>query len=554
MSPRRAVNDALDRIAFAAELLDDRRARTWRQAAWAVRNSEGDLRELYERGELAELRGVGGSTMRAVGEVLAGGKPAALIAYEAKLPDGLFRIRRIKGLGPKKVKRLWKELGITSLGELEYACRENRLVELDGFGPKTQDKVLQEIARLRATEGMVRRDQAEAVLGPIEHALWVLDTVEQVAVVGDLARGEELVRELAVLAQTRDEAAAAAQLERARPKDRDVTLHLADAATFAARAVWLTSEPGHRAALSERAAARGLAFEADGLRDVDGAPVACEEEDEVYRALGLSPTPRERRRDDVPLAEEGRARPRLVRREDLRGALHNHTVESDGSATLEQMRAAARDAGLEYLHISEHSESAYYARGLEVERLDAQLAQIDALNDDPDGCVLLTGIESDIREDGSLDYPDEVLDRLDVVVASVHRRGPLDAAQMTERMVRAASHRHTDVVGHPTGRLLLGRAPIDFDVEAFLDACAANGVAVELNANPHRLDLNERHLAMAKERGLLVSIAADAHATRELANLEHGVVVARRAGLTPEDVLNTRSLAELKQWIAARRA
>jgi len=554
MSPRRAVNDALDRIAFAAELLDDRRARTWRQAAWAVRNSEGDLREAYESGALQKLRGVGGSTMRAIGEVLAGGKPAALVAYEQALPDGLFRVRQIKGLGPKKVKRLWRDLGITSLGELEYACRENRLVELDGFGSKTQEKVVKEIARLRATEGMVRRDQAEAILGPIEHALWVLDAVEQVAVVGDLARGEELIRELAVLVQTRDEAAVAAQVERARPKDREVTVHLADEASFAGRAVWLTSEAGHRAALAQRAATRGVAFDEGGLRDAAGAPIACEDEEEVYRALGLSPTPRERRRDDVPLVEEGRARPRLVRREDLRGALHNHTVESDGSATLEQMRAAAREARLEYLHISEHSESAFYARGLEVERLDAQLAQIEKLNEAPDGCVLLSGIESDIREDGSLDYPDEVLDRLDVVVASVHRRGPLDAAQMTERMLRAAAHRHTDIVGHPTGRLLLGRAPIEFDVEAFLDACAEHRVAVELNANPHRLDLNERHLAMAKERGLLVSIAADAHATRELANLEHGIVVARRAGLTPEDVLNTRTLEELTGWIARRRA
>ena len=553
MSPRRAINDALDRIAFAAELLSDRRARTWTAAAWAVRNTTGDLRELRESGELAEVRGVGKSTLKVVDEVLAGQKPEALSDLEAKLPAGLFAVRRIKGLGPKKVKKLWQELSITSLGELEYACRENRLTDLAGFGEKTQSKVVAEIERLRSTDGAMRRDQAFSILGPIEHALWVVDEVAQVEIVGDFGRGEELVRELAVLVETSDEAAATTQLERARPKEKPVALHVADAESFAAVLVWLTSSDGHRAALGERAAHRGLVFDAQGMRDDEGIPLACEDEEDVYRALGLLPTARERRQDGVPLVEEGRARPSLVRREDLRGALHNHTVASDGNATLEQMRDAASDRDLEYLGISEHSQSAFYAGGLESERLLDQLTAIDALNHGADGCVLLTGIESDILEEGQLDYPNEVLAELDVVVASVHRRNKQDPERMTRRMVNAVAHPFTDIVGHPTGRLLLGRAPTEYDVVAFLDACAEHGVAVELNANPHRLDLNETHLAMAKERGVLVSIAADAHATRELDNLDYGVTIARRAGLTAQDVLNTRSLEELKTWIAERR-
>ena len=548
----------MDRIAFAAELLGDRRARTWTAAAWAVRNATGDIRELLETGELAKLRGVGRSTLQVVVQVLAGEKPAALSKFEEKLPHGLFEVRQVKGLGPKKVKRLWKELEITSIGELEYACQENRLLSLSGFGGKTQEKVLAEIARIRSTAGAMRQDQARKILDPIEHALWVLDAVAQVTIVGDLGRGRELVRELAVLVETDDEAAAEAQLERAYPSSggasrHEVTLHFASAEQFAARSVWLTSSAGHRSRLVSRAASHELHLDENGLRDGAKAAPRCEDERDVYRALSLVPTARERRQDDVPLVEMGKAKAALIRREDLRGALHNHTLASDGSATLEQMRDAAQARELTYLGVTDHSQTASYAGGLDAERLLAQLTTIDALNIDPDACVLLTGVESDILQHGELDYPDEVLAELDVVVASVHRRHGVDPDAMTRRMIAAASHRYTDVIGHPTGRLLLARAASEYDVGAFLDACAEHGVAVELNANPHRLDLNETHLAMAKDRGVLVSIAADAHATRELDNLDYGITIARRAGLVAADVLNAKPLDELKAWIGARR-
>lgn len=242
----------------------------------------------------------------------------------------------------------------------------------------------------------------------------------------------------------------------------------------------------------------------------------------------------------------------LVTRSDLRGALHNHTIASDGTATLEQMRDAAAARGLTYLGISDHSVSAFYARGLDHERLLEQARTIATM--EANGCTLLSGVESDILQDGALDYADDVLSELDLVIASVHRRHAQTAEQMTARMVAAAQNPWTAVVGHPTGRLLLGRDPSEYDMGAFLDACATHGCAVELNANPHRLDLNERHLAMAKERGLLVSIAADAHSVDELDHLDYGITIARRAGLTAEDVLNARSLGELSAWLGERRS
>jgi DNA polymerase (family 10) len=552
MSTRRAVTDTLERLAFAAELLDDPRGRAYGTAAWAIRNLEGDPAELRERGELEKVKGVGKGVLAAIDAVIRGEKPEALEEMEAKLPEGLFAIRRIKGLGPKKVKALFSGLGITTLGELEYACRENRLVGLDGFGKKTQASVLEQIARIRETEGLYRRDQAGAVLAPVVSALEAIGLRAQI--VGEHRRGLELVRELAVLVEgSSDPGAARAALDRARPPEVLVALHTAEASSFCARSVWLSSSGDHREALRARAAQRGLVLDESGLMSREG-PVRCETEDALYRALGLLPTAPERREPGVPLVLTGKASPRLVTRADLRGALHNHTVASDGSATLAQMREAAAERGLGYLGISEHSHSAFYARGLDVERLRAQVDEIAKMNAKASPCALLSGVESDILQAGELDYDDEVLCVLDVIVASVHRRHSQDREQMTRRMVAAASHPLTDVVGHPTGRLLLGRAPSVFDVEAFLDACASNGVAVELNANPHRLDLNETHLGMAKERGLLVSISADAHATGELDNLEHGITIARRAGLTPEDVLNARALDELRAWLAARRA
>jgi DNA polymerase (family 10) len=245
-------------------------------------------------------------------------------------------------------------------------------------------------------------------------------------------------------------------------------------------------------------------------------------------------------------------RPELVRLEDLKGSLHNHTEQSDGVDTLEQMWAAAKKLGHAYIAITDHSQSAFYARGLQPERLDAQVSALAQLRRQGAPWIL-SGIESDILVDGALDYPPEVLEALDVVVASIHNRNRMDKPTLTARIVRAVKDPHTAILGHPTGRLLLSRPAAEIDMEAVLDACAAGGVSVELNAHPHRLDLNVEHLRMAKERGVLVSINADAHIGGGLQHLEHGVAVARRAGLRAEDVLNTRGLEELRGVIAEGR-
>jgi DNA polymerase (family 10) len=553
---QRTASDVLARLAFALEVEGSapHEARAFATAARMLRQVTGDLRAQLESGALAEVRGIGKSSLRVIATVLEGKEPDELRELEAKIPEGLFAIHGIKGLGPAKIRKLWQGLGITTIGELEHACRENRLITLEGFGKKTQENVLREIESLRRAETVLLRSRAAALVLPLIASLRARG-VRAVAL-GDFARGMELVDGLAIAvcgdASEIDATLAAHGASEGRIDGTTLDVARADESRFGVVCVARTSSAEHLELLRAAAAKRGLLLEGDALRDGAGEVVRCADDDALYEALGLCTTPPERREPGVPLIVRGKAQPRLIELEDLRGALHNHTVASDGSATLDEMRAAAAAMGLSYLGISDHSVSAHYARGLSADALRAQAARIAELT--PNGCTILSGVESDIRADGALDYEPEVLAVLDVVIASVHRRHGLDRAASTERMVLAARNPFTDVIGHPTGRLLLGRPPNDFDMDAMLDAAAESGCAVELNSSPHRLDLEARHVAMAKERGVLVSIAADAHATGELRYLEHGIAVGRRGGLTAEDVLNARSLDELRAWLAARRA
>ncbi len=558
MGDKRTVADVLSRLSFAHELLDEKsqRGKTYAAASRTVWQLQGDLATLHDSGALADVRGLGPTTLSVIGVVLGGAIPDELTALEAQIPSSLFELRRIKGLGPAKIRGLWKGLEIASLAELEQACSENRLVELAGFGKKTQDNVASAIAELRAHEGTLLRDGAEERMSKLLAALHARGISARA--VGALVRGDETVDRLEVLVVGEvgpaSEALAGVGVAGGKLDGTKVIVHTARADEVGVAELALTSSEAHFGALVAEARARGLTLGDSTLVGASGI-VPCDDAGAVYRAIGLVPTPVERREGVTPLVHVGKVVPRLVTLADLRGALHNHTVASDGTATLAEMREAAKKAGLEYLGISEHSQSADYARGLTVERLRAQEREIAGENArDPKGPMLLSGVESDILADGSLDYRDDELAGLDVVVASGHRRFGLSREDTTARMVKAASHPRTDVLGHPTGRLLLGRPPNDFDMEAFLDACAKNGAAVELNGSPHRLDLSAEHLAMAKARGVLVSIAADAHATDEFEHLAFGVTIARRAGLTAEDVLNARSVAELRGWLAARRA
>jgi DNA polymerase (family 10) len=551
MSKRQEVVEVLQRIAFAAEVLDDTSidAQVISTGAWNLRQIEGDFDALVREKDFGRIANVRKPVVEIARRVVLGEPVPELAALEARVPEGLFQVRRVKGLGPKKIRALWQSLGITTLGELEYACHENRLVELKGFGKKTQENVRAAIEELRKNEGSFLMNQGLLIAGQTLSKLREDGAILRAELAGDLRRGAEVIKSIQIVVLLRD----ASDEARIRSLASEVVTGLPIEITvvtaperFGTVLFARTGSPEFVQEMEARSKERGLSL--DGL-------LAAEEE-QVFSALGLLPIDPEQREANAPRWEIGRARPRLIRREDLVGALHNHTLASDGASTLEQMRAAAIAAGLRYLAITDHSQTASYARGLDAERLADQHSEVLALNRDADGerCPILHGVESDILGDGTLDYPPDVLAGLDLVVASVHNRLGQKRPEMTVRMTRAASDPFTDIVGHPTGRLLLGRAPSDFDMDAFLDACKSSGCAVELNSSPHRLDLHELHLKMAKERGIPISIGADAHSTEELGFLEYGVRIARRAGLSPEDVLNTRPLDQLRAWLRERRS
>jgi DNA polymerase (family X) len=572
MDLKRTVVETLEHLALYGELADENpfKVRAWQNAARTIRQLEGDFAALVASGGLQGVAGIGKGVLDVVASVAKGEPVAQLAAYEQEYPSGLLDVMSLPGLGPKKVRALWQELGISSLAELEYACHENRLVDLKGFGKKTQDKIKDALAGAKTRVGRLRMDEADGAAVALA-ATFLQAGAAGVHVVGALRRRTETVDRLSFVVHARDALGALAAIGAAlveptsEPLDElpgvvgragGVVVEVAAVAepdALGAALVVRTGAAAHVDVLRARAAERGFALAATGLTK-GGARVPTPDEDAVYAALGLLTTTPERREVGVPLVEVGKARPKLIERADLRGALHTHTTASDGTASIEEMRAAAVARGLTYLGVSDHSKSSFYASGLPDDALVAQGARIDALNADGAPCRLLRGVESDILGDGALDYGEDVLARLDFVVASIHSRLGQQRDEMTARLVAAASHPRTTVVGHPTGRMLLGRKGADFDVEAFLDACAKSGCAVELNGNPARLDLREEHVALAKARGVPVSIAADAHSTGALDHLEYGVAIARRAGLTAEDVLNTRSVDELLRWNAARAA
>ncbi len=537
MTDRRTVVRALNRLAWAYTVLgeNDHRIRAYSRAAESLDGITQDFAEAHKNGRLAATPGVGAACMEVVEAVMAGATPDVLANVESRIPASLFDLRYVSGLGPKRIRTLWSGLAITNLLELATACEESRLLALPGFGAKLQDRIALGVQKALHNRTYRRLDHATSAAADL------LSIDPKAVIVGDLRRGCEVI--MTVDAVSPD----------ARPYGVQTTVHGFTAWQFEVAGVpvrwikaeptvvtcwWLTGSDAHRDAVVAHARRRGLRLTETGLFKRRQA-IAITSEDELYETLQLIPVAPEQREGST--LQVTRPQHRLIQRSDLKGALHNHTVASDGSATLEQMRAAAAERGLSYLGISDHSPTAHYANGLVQKRLVDQRSAIRALPDGP--CTLLTGVESDILPSGLPDHAMPLLKTLDVVIGSIHDRARQDNETLTARLIRATQWAH--IIGHPTGRLLLGRAASDIDMEALIAACAKTGCILELNANPQRLDLNATHAAMAKEAGVLVSIAADAHSVADLDNLDYGVTIARRAGLSADDVLNTRPLSEL---------
>ena len=572
---------------------------------------EEEIAERVKAGTLEEVKGIGEALAQKISELHQTGKLEFYEKLKASVPAGLADMLSIPGLGAKKVRALQEKLGVDSIEKLRAACNEGKVAALEGFGEKTQEKIL---AGIRNREAYGRRHlwlKAQEASAPILAGLRQLPDVQQVESCGSLRRRMETVGDLDFLVATtnpapivewfvaqegvqevtaRGESKTSVRLQSGLQAD----LRLVPPEQFVFTLHHLTGSKDHNVQMRQRALARGLSMSEWGLFPADQkhgptgkekpetgnlkpekiprnaepasdsselqvsglrSQVSIKTEADLFKTLGLEFIPPELRegRGEIEAAEAGKL-PKLLEESDIRGVFHNHTTASDGHNTLEEMVAATEALGLEYLGIADHSKSSFQARGLDEARLAAQVEEIRKFNATKKYQVhVFTGTECDILPDGKLDFSKDTLAQLDYVVVSVHSSFRQSREDMTKRIVRALEQEHVTMLGHLTGRLLLEREPYDVDVDQVIDAAIANGVAIELNASPMRLDMDWRHWRKAAEKGLLTSINPDAHRTAQLAYYKTGVGIARKGWLTKESVLTTKPLAAMKAWLAGRR-
>ena len=574
MSPMERVRAAhvLEQIAAFLELKGENqfRVRAFRSAAKSVRGLQVDLRTALADGTLAATKGVGPATLQILQELADTGRASILEELREQIPPGLVEMLRIPGLGIAKIRQIHELLDVDSLPELEVAARDGRLARLPRFGARTAENVLKGIAFLRQATGQRLLHHADAEAAALRLALARLPGVIEVAVAGEVRRRMETVRELVVVVVadvTPSELFRRLSVmpgidEFAGQDERGVTLRFAGGTSAqvlvtapvnaGAMLVSATGSDGHLRELTDHAAARGSSLRGAALWQ-GSRFIPTPDEAALYGALGLPWIPPELRegRGEVGQAAAG-ALPHLIERGDLAGFLHCHTRYSDGSNTVREIALACRDAGYAWVGITDHSAAAAYAGGLSPGDLERQADEIDAVNAELDGIRVLKGVEADILQDGRVDYDEAVLARLDFVIASVHSRFNMGRDEMTRRMLAAIDNPHLTIIGHPTGRLLLARDPYPVDLDAVIAKAAAAGLALEMNADPHRLDLDWRYAAAARAAGAMISIGADAHNVAGLENVDAGLAMARKAGLGPADILNARPVDDFLSF--ARRA
>jgi DNA polymerase (family 10) len=516
--------------------------------------------DMVEAGEaLSELPDIGDDLAGKIEEIVETGSLEMLEELEQKIDPALAELMRIPGLGPKRVRKLHEALGVTTRDELKTAAQEGKIQEVEGFAEKTEQNILD-----RIEEAGEERRWLRATIEPVATSLVEYlddhDAAEQIDVAGSYRRRKETVGDLDVLVLS-DEGPAVMEhfvdyedveevVSQGETRSTvtlkseiDVDVRVVPPESYGAALMYFTGSKAHNVKLRDWAIEEDLKVNEYGAftTDEDEERVAGETEEEMYDLFDLPLIAPELREDrgELEAAAEGEL-PDLVTHDDLRGNLHTHTTGSDGRNTIEEMADAARERDLEYLAITDHSPNVAVVQGLTADALRKQMDAIDELNEELDDLLLLKSIEVDILKDGSLDLPDDVLSELDLCVCSIHTNFDLDEDDQTERVLRAMDNPNFHVWGHPTGRRINERAPLDLDLDRLLEAAAERGIVVELNAQPERLDLSDVYCKRAKELGLKVVIGADAHWTSDLGFLRHGVAQARRGWLEPDDVLNTK--------------
>lgn len=522
---------ALDITAKLLELHNENpfKIKAYTNAAYKLSKLRYDF-EGKTQHDIEAIEGIGKGISGKIHELLQSGTTAELNELLEKTPEGVVKMLGVKGLGPKKVRQLWLELNIESLGELLYACNENRLIALKGFGEKTQTQIKQNIEFKLSNNN---KFHYAAIEKPVQNLIEFISEQQnelQIVVVGQLARKCEVIDKLEILVDG-EISTDISIIEKSIPIK--VNYFFCQPSEFFYRLVELSSTPEHL---------KKINF--NGLNTKE-----FFDDEEIYQALNLQYIEPELREglNEVVLAEQNKI-PKLIELEDLKGVLHNHTTYSDGVHSLIEMANYCKDLGFEYLGICDHSKTAFYAQGLPIEKVIQQQIEIDKLNLTFSNFTVLKGIESDILNDGSLDYPEEILKTFDFIVASVHSNLKMNEEKATERLIKAIENPYTSILGHPTGRLLLARPGYPVNHKKIIDACSANKVSVELNAHPYRLDIDWRWIWYCLEKNVKISINPDAHHKEGYHDMYYGICAARKGMLSKEFCLNAMGLTEIKTY------
>ncbi|MGD8623273.1 MAG: DNA polymerase/3'-5' exonuclease PolX [Anaerolineae bacterium] len=569
----REIADILRNIGDMLDILGENRFKVlaYRRAADNIVNLSQDLRSFWQAGTLQEISGIGPAIAAKIEELLTTGRLEFYERLQDDVPAGVVSLLAIPDVGPKTAKLLWQQLGLQSVADVEKAARAGALRDLPGLGARSETKILAGIQALHRRSDRIPLGTAWPVAADLLAGLEAAcPEVQDLAVAGSLRRMRSTIRDIDLLAASESPAAVmrafidqppVAEVLLSGETKTSVRLHnglqvdlrVLAPARWGAALQYFTGSQAHNVRLRELALKQNLSLSEYGFKQQDGQEILCPRESDVYRTLGLPCIPPEMREDrgEIQAALAGDL-PQLVVRDDIVGDLHAHSQWSDGAAPIAEMADAARELGYRYLLISDHTQSLGVASGLTPERLHAQRAEIDDLNDRWDDFTLLQGCELEIKADGSLDLDDEVLARLDLVVASVHTSLRQDPEQITRRVLNAVHNPYVDVIGHPSGRLLGQREGSAVDLEAVIQAAAETGTALEVNSIPTRLDLDDVHVRRAIELGAKIAINSDAHHPGGLENLTYGIATARRGWARAADVLNVLPLPELRAWRQAR--
>lgn len=561
---KREISKIFEDIALMLEIKGDNpfKIKAYLNGARILKILEGNIENYIIDGKIEGVKGIGDALSAKIVELHNTGKLEFYEELKNSIPEGLFDFIKIPGIGPKKARVLYEKLGVKTIGELEYACLENRLIKLQGFGEKTQNNILKGIQNIKRLRGQFLYGDVVEIAETVKAKLIASKLVQRCEIAGSLRRKKEIVKDIDIVASSKDSTSlmnffvSLPEVEEIIGKgDTKSSVRLRNGINVDIRVVnnsqypyalhHFTGSKEHNTALRHRAKGLGIKVNEYGLFRNENL-IVCKDEEDIFKELGLQYIPPELRENngEIEAAEYGSI-PNLVKYEDLKGMFHVHTNYSDGSNSIIEIVEKTKGMGFHYLGIADHSRSAFYARGLDINEIMKQFEEIDELNHKIKDFKILKGIEADILSDGSLDYDDDILSRFDFVIASVHSNLKMDRDKMTLRMINAIKNKYTTMIGHLTGRILLAREACDMDVEAVIDAIAKHNKIIEINGDPRRLDLDWRYIKYAKGKGVKFAINPDAHSLSGMGNMRFGVGIAKKGWLEPSDIINCMSYEKI---------